>query len=73
MTGLGALIGALNQGWVAGKISRKNSIVFSVNIYIHHRIRFTDTSCGLSNAICGKIDWWDWNWSFVYGGAAVHF
>ncbi|TID14218.1 putative MFS monosaccharide transporter [Venturia nashicola] len=31
---LGALIGALNQGWVADKISRKYSIVVAVGIFI---------------------------------------
>lgn len=33
MIELGALIGALNQGWVADKISRKYSIVVAVIIF----------------------------------------
>ena len=34
MIELGALIGALNQGWIADKYSRKYSIVFAVCIFI---------------------------------------
>ena len=34
MIELGALFGALNQGWIADKISRKYSIVVAVVIFI---------------------------------------
>ncbi|KAL8831032.1 MAG: hypothetical protein Q9191_001099 [Dirinaria sp. TL-2023a] len=34
MIELGALIGALNQGWIADKISRKYSIVLAVTVFI---------------------------------------
>lgn len=34
MIELGALIGALNQGWIADKLSRKYSIVLAVIVFI---------------------------------------
>ena len=34
MIELGALIGALNQGWIADRYSRKYSIVFAVGVFI---------------------------------------
>lgn len=71
MIQLGALVGALNQGWVADKISRKYSIVVAVIIFVIGSIIQT-VSYNYSMLAIGRLKRYR-KWYVEHGCAAIYF
>ena len=68
---LGAFLGALNQGWIADKISRKYSIIVAVVIFIIGSVLQT-AAVDYAMLTTATTDWWDRYWHAVDGSSSVH-
>lgn len=71
MIEFGALIGAINQGSIADKISSKYSIFVAVLVFIIGSV-LQRAAVDLSHASCGPIDRGYLNWNAQYGSAAIY-
>lgn len=72
MIELGALLGALNQGWIADKISRRYSIVCCRH-HLHDWVYTADCRCRLCHVDGGSLYWRGGDRYAVDGCSVVHF